>query len=457
MNKAAGIIGIIAGIFGFIAAIVTLVFGGLGSAFGADRAASIVNLGFGGILFSFLAIVFSAIVFSRPKGAGIGLIVVSLAGAILGGTLVAVCMSLSLLAGVLALIGGKKQVLVSEATSLPAKKNPTSKRAKYAWIVASVVICLVAIFAFIGNGAQKQADPMQELAKAKVDSLQPTGELPEIFSFGSDSTNLQRENKVSDVTGKVVEWTLPVYEVSKSGTDYKIQTKGNRDLIGAFVRITPRNENDRVAIEALKTGDLVSFKGRISGVTLRSIDIHPAMLPTVIPIVQVPNRNAVEPVSATQPTLSASAPVLQSTPTSESVGPNALVTSETKVEVPQTVDVKSLSIPLPKAKTEDEGDTCQGLNNTLKQDQLECSQQRFTLADKELNAAYQNLKKSITTEQGARLKVIQLAWIKEKDTLCLEQAKKPENHLPTDVAVMNCKTHMTERQTSYLENYKNGL
>lgn len=105
MYKAGGIIGIIAGVLGVGAALVTLLFGGVGAAFNADGAQTVVGLGWGGVVFSFLAIVFGAVVFAKPKGAGIGLVIVSILGAILGGTLVAVFMVLALIGGVLAIIG----------------------------------------------------------------------------------------------------------------------------------------------------------------------------------------------------------------------------------------------------------------------------------------------------------------------------------------------------------------
>jgi hypothetical protein len=54
MNKAGGIISIIAGIFGVMAAIATLFVGGMGSAFKADGANQIMGFGWGGIVFSFL-------------------------------------------------------------------------------------------------------------------------------------------------------------------------------------------------------------------------------------------------------------------------------------------------------------------------------------------------------------------------------------------------------------------
>ncbi|MGF6775851.1 hypothetical protein [Paraburkholderia sp. GAS334] len=107
MNKAGGIIGIIAGIFGVFAALTTLFVGGVGAAFQADGASTVVGLGWGGVFFSFITIVCGAMAFSKPKGAGIALVVASILGSVLGGTMVAICMVLSLIGGILAIIGAK--------------------------------------------------------------------------------------------------------------------------------------------------------------------------------------------------------------------------------------------------------------------------------------------------------------------------------------------------------------
>ncbi|NDP63513.1 tetratricopeptide repeat protein [Polaromonas sp.] len=127
MGKAGGIIGIISGVFGFIAAIFTLLIGGVGSAFKAQAAGTIVGLGWGGVFFSFLAIVFGAVAFARPKLAGIGLICTSIMGAILGGTMVAVCMALAFLGGILAILGAPKGVLTSSGTD--TKNGPIESSA----------------------------------------------------------------------------------------------------------------------------------------------------------------------------------------------------------------------------------------------------------------------------------------------------------------------------------------
>lgn len=106
MKKAGGIIALVAGIFGVLAAIVTLSVGGIGSAFDASDSGTVVFLGWGGLIFSFVTIVLGAVAIgSKSKIPGILLILSSIAGAIFGGTMVAICMLLAITGGILAIIG----------------------------------------------------------------------------------------------------------------------------------------------------------------------------------------------------------------------------------------------------------------------------------------------------------------------------------------------------------------
>ena len=112
MQKAGGIIALNAGIFGFIAAIITLLAGGLvagiESISDSSNSASteIGTFEMLGIVFSFLTIVFGAIAMgAKSKISGYVLIVCSVVGAIAGGTLVAICMALALAGGIVAIIG----------------------------------------------------------------------------------------------------------------------------------------------------------------------------------------------------------------------------------------------------------------------------------------------------------------------------------------------------------------
>ncbi len=119
MKKAGAIIAIIAGIFGIFAAMATLFVGGVGGAVQADGANTVVGLGWGGVLFSFLSIIFGAIgMTASSRKIGILLIISSVAGAILGGTLVAVFMVLSLIGGILIMVGVKTPPAIEEIISI---------------------------------------------------------------------------------------------------------------------------------------------------------------------------------------------------------------------------------------------------------------------------------------------------------------------------------------------------
>lgn len=106
MRKAGGLIALIAGVFAVIAAIVTLFVGGIGGALDAEGADTVIGLGWGGLGFAFLTIILGAVgMNSRSRIPGILLIVSSLAGAILGGTIVAIFMGLAAVAGLVSVIG----------------------------------------------------------------------------------------------------------------------------------------------------------------------------------------------------------------------------------------------------------------------------------------------------------------------------------------------------------------
>lgn len=110
MKKAGGIISLIAGIISIFAAFATLFIGGVGSAFEANGSNTVIGLGWGGVIFSFLVVIFGAIAIgAKGKVPSILLIVSSILGAIMGGTFVAIFMALALVGGILTLIGSKKE------------------------------------------------------------------------------------------------------------------------------------------------------------------------------------------------------------------------------------------------------------------------------------------------------------------------------------------------------------
>lgn len=110
MQKAGGIIALVAGIFGVFAAIFTLAIGGMGAGLEAEGASTVIGLGWGGVGFSFLTIILGAVALgARGRLPGVLLMICAVAGAILGGTIVAVFMVLAFIGGLIATFGGKRQ------------------------------------------------------------------------------------------------------------------------------------------------------------------------------------------------------------------------------------------------------------------------------------------------------------------------------------------------------------
>ncbi len=300
MKMAGGILGIIGGLFGVIAAGFTLFVGGVAASFDAHGANTVIGLGWGGLFFSFLALIFGATAFARPRGSGIGLIIVSILGMLLGGTIVALFMLLSLVGGILAMIAGKHTLTVSMSASGATSVTgmPQKKPRALPWVLGGILglLLLLIVVAGIGhkNGAgdtssasdAPSSDPLVALQNAAPSSLRPDGELAELFQIGgNDHTDIQRENKFKEIKGQVVAWCLPVYDVTKADDGYKVQTSGEYNIFGAggkvlgtFVYITPRNDEERRTIEALKEKDIIAFKGIIDDETMRSFDITPAIL-----------------------------------------------------------------------------------------------------------------------------------------------------------------------------------
>lgn len=131
MGKAGGIIALIAGIFATIAALFTLVAGGLGSAFNAESGSLIVAFGWLGLASAFGVIVFGVVAMFKPSVGGFFLLALSLIGAAVGGTFVAVCLSLALIGGIFAALGAKSD----------------GKRAYWPWLGAPIGLVLAITFA----------------------------------------------------------------------------------------------------------------------------------------------------------------------------------------------------------------------------------------------------------------------------------------------------------------------
>lgn len=148
--------------------------------------------------------------------------------------------------------------------------------------------------------AEQSIVGLNDMKSGHVNPIMLEGELSDTFMLGSSYTDLQRENTYKKVVGTNVVWTLPIYEISLKDGVYKVLTKSglmtgdaNRKLLSATILISPQNDDDRKKMEAFKTDDLISFKGNVADIRLRSLVIvSPAIL--IDPAEPVANKSKVQ-------------------------------------------------------------------------------------------------------------------------------------------------------------------
>ena len=127
---------------------------------------------------------------------------------------------------------------------------------------------------------QNEINTPEKLIKAEVtSSLSPSGELEQIFDLMGKSTDIQRDEARANLKDKIIIWNLPIYEIKKTNEKkYHIQTSGN-GYVGTFIDLIIQNDAEQDYIDKLKTDDLITIKGRLTGdTTLRNIEIEPAIL-----------------------------------------------------------------------------------------------------------------------------------------------------------------------------------
>jgi len=110
VKKGGGILTIIAASISVIMGFITLLIGGIGSAVDGDGADQVIGMGWIGIFLSFITIGFGiGVLVSKTKFPSISVFVLSILAAIFGGTLIAIFMVLSIIGGILSLIGVNKE------------------------------------------------------------------------------------------------------------------------------------------------------------------------------------------------------------------------------------------------------------------------------------------------------------------------------------------------------------
>jgi hypothetical protein len=119
MRTGALVLGIIAGIAGLISAVLALFLGGLGGAFDAKGAETIVGLGWSALGFSLLGLVGAALSLAKPVIAAVIMLVAAIAIAISISLFAVIATPLFLIAALLAFLGrntSREEITVQTTT-----------------------------------------------------------------------------------------------------------------------------------------------------------------------------------------------------------------------------------------------------------------------------------------------------------------------------------------------------
>jgi len=106
-------------------------------------------------------------------------------------------------------------------------------------------------------------------------------ELSPIFGWASKHTNVQREDTEKRIKGKTVQWTLTVYEITREeedGSEWSITTAGLEQVATQITLFTRNDKEKEYLAKRLQTGDSITIKGVIHGISRPGVVIDPAVL-----------------------------------------------------------------------------------------------------------------------------------------------------------------------------------
>ena len=139
------------------------------------------------------------------------------------------------------------------------------------------IVFKLALSSFTNSAPPSGSANQIDVKQLTPSSLMPDGELARMYNVFSDSTALQRDEKERQLKGVVVQWRLPVYDVSDGPSPYfRVQTSSGNATVGTFCYVIPQNEEERRFLALLKSGDYITCKGVIKGISMLSIEIKPA-------------------------------------------------------------------------------------------------------------------------------------------------------------------------------------
>jgi len=142
-------------------------------------------------------------------------------------------------------------------------------------IIGLGCLALVATFAIPVN--KGQSNGMQKIAAAPVDQIN-AAELATLLNNQSTQNSPRTQDKVREITGKIVEWDLEVFVSTKSADCYQMVTKPTAGAPGTLLKVYPRDNKEKNYLGNIKPGNTIRVKGKITGLQQGRIKIDPAVI-----------------------------------------------------------------------------------------------------------------------------------------------------------------------------------
>jgi len=142
-------------------------------------------------------------------------------------------------------------------------------------IIGLGCLALVAAFALPVN--KGQSDDMKILSEASVDPIN-AAELAAVFGSKNSQSDPGARNKVTEITGKIVQWDLEVFVSTKTADCYQIVTKSTAGKPGTLLKVYPQDNQQKNYLQRIKPGNTIKVKGKIAGFQQGRIKIDPAII-----------------------------------------------------------------------------------------------------------------------------------------------------------------------------------
>ena len=137
--------------------------------------------------------------------------------------------------------------------------------------------CLALAAAFAIPVSKHQPDDLKMVTIAPVDRID-TAELATLFNDRKMQTSQRAQVKAQEITGKIVQWDLEVFVVTKSIDCYQVLTQPTKTVPGTLLTVFPRNGQQQRYLDSIKPGFTIKIKGKIAGFQQGRIKINPAYM-----------------------------------------------------------------------------------------------------------------------------------------------------------------------------------